>query len=54
MKNISTLLWTVAVVLLVLWLIGTVSKSTFGGLLHVLLILIVAAVVIELVRPKRT
>lgn len=54
MKNLSSLLWTVAAILLVLWLIGTVSQTTFGGLLHVLLILIVAAVLIGLVRQKRT
>ena len=41
------MLWTVAVVLLVLWALGLVSSYTMGGFIHVLL---VAAVVVVLVR----
>jgi hypothetical protein len=40
-------------ILLILWIIGLVASSTFGGLLHVLLILVIVAVVVELMRPKR-
>ncbi|MBK8207703.1 MAG: lmo0937 family membrane protein [Planctomycetes bacterium] len=47
------MLWTVVAILLVLWILGMVASSTFGGLLHVLLILIIAAVIIEVVRPRR-
>jgi hypothetical protein len=54
MNNLSSVLWTVAAILLVLWLVGMVSQTTLGGFVHVLLLLIVIAVVFELVRPKRT
>ena len=54
MNGLSGLLWTVAAILLVLWIVGMVSANTFGGLLHVMLILIVAAVVIEILRSRRT
>ena len=42
-----------AAILLVLWIVGMVSANTFGGLLHVILILIVAAVVIAILRSRR-
>jgi hypothetical protein len=41
------MLWTIAVVLLVLWAVGLVTSYTMGGFIHILL---VAAVVIVLVR----
>jgi predicted lipid-binding transport protein (Tim44 family) len=53
MNGLSALLWTVAAIVLVLWLVGMVSANTFGGLIHVLLIIIIAAVVIEIFRPRR-
>ena len=53
MRGLSGVLWTVAMILLILWIIGLVASSTFGGLLHVLLILVIVAVVVELMRPKR-
>jgi hypothetical protein len=53
MKNASAVLWTIAAILLVFWLIGMVAQATFGGLLHLLLVLIVVAVAIDLVRSLR-
>jgi hypothetical protein len=53
MRSASALLWTIAGILLVIWLIGMVAQMTFGGLLHLLLVLIVVAVAIELVRSLR-
>ena len=38
------MLWTIAVVLLVLWLLGMVSSYTLGGFIHILLVLAVIAV----------
>jgi hypothetical protein len=43
----ATMLWTIALILLVLWVLGLVSSFTMGGFIHILL---VAAVVIVLVR----
>jgi len=46
------MLWTIAVVLLVLWLLGMVSSYTLGGFIHILLILAVIAVVIRLIQGR--
>ena len=48
------MLWTLFVVLLVLWLVGLVSSYTFGGFIHLLLILAVVALVLQLVSGRRT
>jgi hypothetical protein len=53
MNGVSGVFWIVAAILIVIWLAGMIASSTFGGLLHVLLILGIIAVVVELVRPKR-
>lgn len=46
-------MWTVVIILLILWALGMLSASTFGGLLHVLLIVAVVVVVLNLVRGRR-
>jgi len=45
--------WTVAMILLVLWVLGLVTASSFGGLLHILLVLAVLSIVIQLVSGRR-
>jgi Family of unknown function (DUF5670) len=47
------MLWTVFIVLLVLWLIGVVSSYTMGGLIHILLVLAVVALVFQVVTNHR-
>lgn len=47
------MLWTIVVILAVLWLLGMVSSYTMGGLLHVLLFLAVAAVLINVIQGRR-
>jgi hypothetical protein len=47
------MLWTIAVILAVLWLLGMVSSYTLGGFLHVLLLLAVAAVLINIIQGRR-
>ena len=47
------MLWTLAVILLVLWLLGTVSSYTMGGLIHLLLVVALVVVVIRLVQGRR-
>jgi len=42
------MLWTIFVVLLVLWLLGLVSSYTFGGFIHILLVLALVVLVINL------
>lgn len=47
------MLWTIAMILLVLWLLGLVSSYTVGGFLHILLVLAVIVVVIRLLQGRR-
>jgi len=47
------MLWTIAVVLLVLWLLGLASSYTVGGLLHLLLVVAVIVVVIQFLQGRR-
>jgi hypothetical protein len=49
----STMLYTVAVVLLVLWLLGLVTSFTAGGLLHILLVVAVIMVIFQLISGRR-
>lgn len=46
------MLWTIAVILLVLWLLGMVSSYTLGGFLHILLLLAIAAVLIRVIQGR--
>jgi hypothetical protein len=48
------MLWTVSVVLLVLWLLGIVSANTFGGFIHVLLAMAVAGVLLRVLQGTRS
>jgi hypothetical protein len=47
------MLWTIFVILLVLWLIGLVSSYTLGGFIHILLVLAIIVLVINLVSGRR-
>jgi hypothetical protein len=46
------MLWTIFVVLLVLWLLGMVSSYTMGGFIHILLILAIAVVLIRVIQGR--
>ena len=47
-------LWTIFVILLVLWLLGVVSANTFGGFIHVLLWAAIAVVLLRVLQGRRT
>ena len=47
------MLWTLFVVLLLLWLLGVVSSYTLGGFIHILLLVAVVTVVIRLIQGRR-
>ena len=47
------MLWTIFVILLVLWLIGLVSPYTLGGFIHILLVLAVVILIINLLSGRR-
>ncbi len=46
------MLWTIAVILIVLWLLGMVSSYSLGGFIHILLILAVVAVLVRLIQGR--
>jgi len=47
------LLWTIFVILLVLWLLGMVSSYTLGGFIHILLVLAIVVVLIRVIQGRR-
>ena len=47
------MLWTIFVVLLVLWLLGVATAYTLGGFIHILLVLAVVTVLIRVVQGRR-
>lgn len=47
------MLWTIAVVLLILWFLGLVSSYTLGGFLHILLVLAIAAILIRVIQGRQ-
>jgi hypothetical protein len=49
----TKMLWTIFVVLLVLWALGMVSSYTIGGFIHILLVIAIAVVLIRIIQGRR-
>jgi uncharacterized membrane protein YtjA (UPF0391 family) len=47
------MLWTIFVILLVLWLLGLVSSYTLGGFIHILLVIAIVVLIIQLISGRR-
>ena len=47
------MLWTIFVILLVLWLLGLVSSYTLGGFIHILLVVAIVVLIIQLISGRR-
>ena len=47
------MLWTILVILLVLWLLGVVTSYTMGGFIHILLVVAVIILIVRLVSGRR-
>jgi len=47
------MLWTICVILFVLWALGMVTSYTMGGIVHILLVLAVVVLVIQLIQGRR-
>ena len=47
------MLWTIFVILLILWLLGLVSGNTLGGFIHVLLVVAIVVVLIRIIQGRR-
>ena len=48
------MLWTIAIILLVLWLVGLLTSYTLGGLIHILLVIAIVVIVINLLSGRRS
>lgn len=48
------MLWTIFVILLVLWLLGLISGYTMGGVIHILLVIAIVVVVIQVIQGRRS
>ncbi len=48
------MMYTIAVILIVLWLVGLVSSYTIGGLIHILLVIAIIVVLLNIIRGRRT
>ena len=48
------MLWTICVILFVLWALGMVTSYTMGGIIHILLVLAVVVLVIQLIQGRRS
>jgi hypothetical protein len=47
------MLWTIFIILLVLWLLGMVSGATMGGFIHILLVIAIVVVLIRLISGRK-
>jgi hypothetical protein len=47
------MLWTIAVVLIILWALGLVSSYTMGGFIHILLVLAIVVVLIRIIQGRK-
>jgi hypothetical protein len=49
----AAMLWSIFVVLLIMWLLGLVSSNTIGGYIHLLLVLAIAVALVRLIQDRR-
>lgn len=49
----TSMLWTIAVILVVLWLVGLVSAYSLGGFIHILLVIALVIIVLNLIQGRR-
>jgi len=47
------MLWTIVVILIILWLLGLVTSYTMGGLIHILLVIALIVVVVRLIQGRK-
>ena len=49
----NCMLWTLCVVLIILWLLGLVTGTTIGGLIHVLLVIAIIVVLVRIISGRK-
>jgi len=47
------MLWTIAMILIILWVLGLVSSYTMGGLIHILLVIAIIVVLLNIIQGRR-
>ncbi|MBE0501029.1 MAG: lmo0937 family membrane protein [Desulfuromonadales bacterium] len=47
------MLWTLCVILIVLWLLGIVTSTTMGGLIHILLVIAIIVVLVRVIQGRK-
>ena len=47
------MLWTIAVILIILWLLGLVSSYTMGGFIHILLVVAIIVILVNVIQGRR-
>jgi len=47
------MLWTIALILLILWLLGLVTSYTLGGFIHILIVIAIVVVVIRIIQGRK-
>jgi hypothetical protein len=47
------MLWTMAVILIILWALGLVTSNTMGGFIHILLVLAIIVVLVNVIQGRR-
>ena len=47
------MLWTICVILLILWVLGLVTSTTMGGLIHILLVVAIVMILVNLISGRK-
>ena len=47
------MLWTIAVILIVLWLLGLITSYTMGGFIHIMLVIAIIVVIVGFIQGRR-
>jgi hypothetical protein len=53
-KEVHSMLYTIAVVMIILWLLGLVTSTTMGGLIHVLLVIAIVMILVNVIGGRKT
>jgi len=48
------MLWTIAVILIILWALGLVSSYTMGGFVHILLVIAIIVIILQVIQGRRS
>lgn len=47
------MLWTVAIVLIILWALGMITSTTIGGFIHILLVIAIIVILVQIINGRR-